>query len=230
MLYKRIFQSVVSTGLFFICLNANANLIVNGGFEATDVADGRWAWFSSDFVDGWSGSNIEIWDSLQKFESYEGEQHAELNSHPSDGGAFSIFQSFETQIGTAYDVSFAYSARSNTNEAFLFELTSEDMSIYASIIDDHEVKTWFTFNMSFVAIDVLTTISFTSVTPYARTVGNFLDDISVTAQYSLQALRAVQEASAVPEPFSLLVFVIASVFLLVSQSRFRPAIRRISSP
>ena len=165
--------------LFTLCLMSQplplmANLIQNGGFEDTAVSSNSWAWFYASDVLGWSGSNIEIWDSFQGFSAFEGTQHAELNAHPSNGQAFSIYQSFNTQVGASYDLSFAYSARSSINEAFLLNLYAADnSSLVSTLLDDHEVRKWSLFNTSFVAIDLTTTLRFTSVTPNSGTVGNF---------------------------------------------------------
>ena len=176
---------------------SQAGLIVNGGFEETDVADGSWRWFSSSDVDGWDGSNIEIWDSLTKFESYEGEQHAELNAHGSKG-AFSIFQTFSTDAYASYDVSFAYAARRSNSEAFLFEVLDEaGNSFFSKEINDHTVKSWSTFDWSFTALTDFTTIRFTTIN--TGTYGNFLDDVNVVASSNLfpGAPTAVSEPSGI---------------------------------
>ncbi|PKG96670.1 hypothetical protein [Paraglaciecola sp. MB-3u-78] len=165
--------------LIGVVTSASANLINNGGFEETHVNKNSWKWFKSSNINGWDGSNIEIWDRFGNFDAYEGEQHAELNSHSSNGDPFAIFQTIETEIGALYDVSFAYSARSNTRESFLFDLSSFNKAFLSVIVDDHQVKTWSLFNIRFEAIDLFTTIGFTSITPSTGTVGNFLDNISV---------------------------------------------------
>lgn len=176
---------------------SQAGLIINGGFEDTHVADGNWRWFSSSNVDGWEGSNIEIWDSLTKFESYEGEQHAELNAHGSTG-AFSIFQTFSTDVNASYDVSFAYAARRSNSEAFLFEVLDDaGSSLFSKEINDHTVKSWSTFDWTFSATSVLTTIRFTTIN--TGTYGNFLDDVDVVASSNLfpSAPTAVSEPSGI---------------------------------
>jgi hypothetical protein len=194
-----------------ICSPVMANLIQNGGFEDTAVSRNSWAWFYASDVVGWSGSNIEIWDSFQGFSAFEGSQHAELNAHPSNGQAFSIFQSFTTLIGATYELSFAYSARSSNNEAFLLSLyAGNSTELVSTLIDDHEVKKWSLFNSSFVATDLTTTLRFTSVTPYSGTVGNFLDDIKVTES----PRRFAGFTAQVPEPGSMLLVIIGLTFLL----------------
>ena len=163
-----------------LSFSANANLLVNGGFETPNVNNGSWKYFSSSDVDGWNGSNIEIWDHLNHVNPFEGEQFAELNSHPGTGQAFTIFQNFATVEGQWYNVSFAYRARSNSNEAFSAEINGNS-NIEIWLIDDHNTSDWSTFSASFVADSILSSISFTTITPSTGTVGNFIDDVKVSA-------------------------------------------------
>lgn len=161
-----------------LALNAQANLIVNGGFEDNNVAPGNWAYFPSASVNGWEGDNIEIWDSFGGVVAPEGTRHAELNAHPFDGTVFSIYQSFATVIGQTYDVSFFYGARENSSEQFSFSAGS-----LAALLNDHVVGSWKQFIGSFVATGTISTITFTSFDN--STVGNFLDDVVVTARVSV---------------------------------------------
>jgi hypothetical protein len=173
---------LVALNCLFISSLAMANLIQNGGFEDTAVNNNSWAWFHSSDVDGWQGSNVEIWHNYGNFASYQGSQHAELNAHPSDGNAFVLFQSFATVIGNTYDLSFVYAARSNTDEAFSVNVQSGSNSpLVNNVIDDHIVRVWSAFNVQFEATDLLTTLTFTSITPYSGTVGNFIDSVQVVA-------------------------------------------------
>ena len=205
------------TLLFLLCIafcqNAYANLILNGGFEDPQVPDRSWQWFTSDQVVGWEGSNIEIWDSLNRFEAYQGEQHAELNAH-GQSGPFSIFQSFATNLGETYEVSFAYAARRNQSEAFNFDITDASNSIlFTSLLNQHRVKNWSTFNTRFVATSALTTIRFTTVNQGSY--GNFLDAVSVvtSSQPSLAAFRQ----SNVPEPSTIMLILLAIALLAVKR-------------
>lgn len=178
-----------------ISTTANAGLIVNGGFENNDVNGGAggWEWYTSSNVDGWDGSNIEIWDDFGSIGPYEGDKHAELNAHPSNGDAFSIFQTFSTIQGASYDLFFAYGARRSNNESFQVELQGAG-SLLDQLINDHTVNVWNTFSHSFIADSLSTTLRFTSVTPETGTVGNFLDAISVVQT----------DPVTVPEPGTLL--------------------------
>ena len=137
-----------------LATSANANLIINGGFEKEAVSDGSWRYFLSSAVDGWEGDNIEIWDDLNHVSAYEGEQHAELNAHPSDGTTFSIFQDFQTVANQAYSVSFAYRARRSNDEAFQFDLTSGSSSLLSELITDHTTSEWSVFNANFIGTGV----------------------------------------------------------------------------
>ena len=193
--------------------SANANLIVNGGFEDNNVSNNNWEWFTSDNVLGWEGSNIEIWDQYQSFNAFEGRQYAELNAHTSDGQAFSIFQSFTTNIGEFYNVSFAYSARINANEAFKFDLFNNNTHLFSQVISDHTVKNWSVFNLIFQATTDETTLMFTTVTPANATVGNFLDDVVVTS--GNQTFITTQ----VPEPHTLLLFSLALFGFTISRKK-----------
>lgn len=191
---------VVIAGLFFVN-TVSANLVVNGSFEDNELRFNTWKWFDSSNVAGWGGSNIEIWHHLFKFQSYEGSQHAELNAHSGKGQAYSIFQTISTEIGSVYDFSFAYSARSNTNEAFQVDVISGKTNIYSQLVTDHTVKTWSVFDDDFTAVAAETVLMFTSVTPSTGTLGNLLDDVKVTARPTI-----AKAATQVAEPYSPLLF------------------------
>lgn len=181
-MYKLVKGSIVLVLGLVLAASANANLIVNGSFEDNDVADGTWQYFAATDVNGWEGSNIEIWDSLNGVVSADGEQHAELNAHPY-ATQFSIFQDFATVVGQSYDVSFFYRARQSNAEAFAYSVGS-----LMGELTDHVVGSWSQFQGSFIASSTVSQIRFTSITN--GTVGNFLDGVVVTAS--------------VPEPGSLI--------------------------
>lgn len=187
---------VAILAIAFMSSFAHANLILNGGFEDNSVDDNRWKWFISDDVNNWTGSNIEIWDSLLGVHAYEGENHAELNAHPYTGNVFTIFQTFTTMANEVYDLGFAYRARRNNNEAFRVEVVNDSSTIFSALIDDHTTSSWELFSGSFTATDTQTTLKFTSVTPSTSTVGNFLDAISVERSFDTQP-AAVSSPNAV---------------------------------
>ena len=188
---KNLFKNIVLTGAMMAAsASASAGLIVNGSFENNDIRNNSWSWFSSDQVDGWNGSNIEIWDSLQNFASFDGDQHAELNAHGPNQGAWSVYQSFMTVANQSYDVSFAYASRRSGGEAFLFEILDDTNNVlFSQLIDDHLQKSWQVFETQFDAVSFQSTLRFTSQN--SGTYGNFLDAVDVSA-------------AEIPEPMTLI--------------------------
>jgi len=176
-------------GLFFGALllaagTTSANLIGNGSFENPNIAPGTWEYFEgADTVDvpDWEGNSIEIWDSgMVSFEAKEGDQFAELNAHPDLGSDFGIYQDFSTVTGQWYDLSFAYRARVNSLEVFSVAVTDMIINNLSETMDDHTTSGWSVYEGSFKATSASSRLKFASVAPDG-TLGNFLDDVSVTA-------------------------------------------------
>lgn len=166
----------------------HASLIVNGSFENNNIRANSYKAFSAGTVSGWDGTNMELWDNFKNFAAYDGDQYIELNAHGVNG-AYSIFQSITTTQGNVYDISFAYAARSNTNESFLFEvIDGSNETVFSQIIDDHTVKTWSVFETSFVALSDITEFRFTSIT--SGTVGNLVDALTVTTAPAVLTLAS----------------------------------------
>jgi hypothetical protein len=170
---------------------AHSNLIVNGGFESPDISSG-WT-YGADPSGSWQGDNIEVWASgFSGVDSYEGNQHAELNAHSYDGTVWSIYQSFDSMLAEVYNISFAYRARQNSSEAFRVTLHDSNGTILDDLIDDHVTGQWNYFADSFLGTGNEITLTFTSVNPATGTAGNFLDGVQVTSN--------------VPEPSTLVLF------------------------
>ena len=75
-----------------------ANLLVNGSFEASTVAAGRWASFSS--IPGWTGltgGTIELWNSLNNVKATNGSNFGELDFMGARDG---LLPDREDQCGT----------------------------------------------------------------------------------------------------------------------------------
>jgi len=180
-------MSVMLITLTFLSSTVYASLIINGSFEDNDVPFGSWRWFSSDNVNGWRGSNIEIWDHLGGEQAYHGNQFAELNAHPKPSKAFSIYQDFQTIVGQPYYVQFAYQARRlSKKESFRWEILdlsdSEPSILISTVLEDHTTKGWSALNASFVAESNSSRLQFTTIKPSVFTQGNLLDDVKITAQ------------------------------------------------
>lgn len=181
--------------LLFIS-SASANLIVNGGFEENSPTvalggGGGWKYYAAGDLNGWDGSNIELWGT-HGIKSYEGGYHAELNAHGQRGGVWSISQTFGTIAGQTYNLFFAYSARLS-NSAGSIESFSVNVDNFYTQIDDHTVGSWSTFLGSFVADDNFATLTFSSISQHRWTYGNFLDDIRVSGNPSVQSFSTVSE-------------------------------------
>ena len=170
---------LIATALLSASGLAHSNLIVNGGFEDHTITSG-WT-YGPDASGGWEGDNLEIWATgFLNVVSYEGMRHAELNAHPHHQDVWSIYQSFDTVVGQLYEVSFAYRARRNDSEKFRFEII-DGTSLIDEVMHEHHTNDWSVFNDTFIGTGNPTKLKFTSIYPYAGTVGNFIDDVSVTS-------------------------------------------------
>ena len=170
--------------------SSQAGLILNGDFENNPLNAGSWRWFNSSQVDGWQGSNIEVWHALNGVLAPSGNHFIELNAHGSNSGSWSISQTFATEVGHEYLLSFFYRARANNNEKFNVSVADVNW-----LLDDHTTSDWLWFNQRFVANSDSTSLQFTALN--AGTVGNFLDGVQVSSLPSLQV---------VPAPASLAMF------------------------
>lgn len=161
---------------------ASANLLVNGGFEqspALNQAGGGWGYFDPSQVTGWESedNNIEIWNSgFNGVAAHEGNQFAELNAHPETGNAFTLFQDIVTSIGTSYELSFAYRARSGQES---FNVAAGNLN---ENVSNTNTTSWTIYTAMFTASSELTRLMFTSIDPETETLGNFLDEVAVVSK------------------------------------------------
>lgn len=153
--------------------SVQASVITNGNFEDNVIGNNSWRWFGADQVNGWDGSNLEIWRGFAGVQAYSGQQFIELNAHGANQGAWSIFQTLNTVSGSRYQLTFAYRARANSNETFSVSVADLNQSL-----TDHVTGEWRMFTGFFTAGNTSSLLRFTSGT--AGTVGNFIDDIQIT--------------------------------------------------
>lgn len=182
----KLIKTAALAGALGLAGTANAALITNGSFEENTVTSAYgWQAFLSSDVNGWDGSNIELWNNTRGVAAHEGSQFAELNAHPSQTTRFSIYQDFNTYAGQTYSVSFAYQARDNDAESFMASISGSSSSILDSIVDwtlsDHTTDGWSVFSATFQAQASQSRIAFTSLDPIGDTTGNFLDNVQVAA-------------------------------------------------
>jgi len=84
---------------------ANANLLVNGSFEADAQAAGTWNIYPS--LTGWTGlNNIELRNNVAG-QASDGVNFVELDTNSNN----SMYQSINTVLGQVYTLSFDYSGR-----------------------------------------------------------------------------------------------------------------------
>jgi Protein of unknown function (DUF642)/PEP-CTERM motif len=84
---------------------AQANLVVNGGFENPNQAAGTWSIYTS--IPGWTLTpDVEIRNAVAGT-AYEGSNYAELDTYANSV----ISQTISTIAGAVYEISFAYSPR-----------------------------------------------------------------------------------------------------------------------
>jgi len=108
----RLRNSVAVMCLALAPMTAQANLIVNGGFEDPVLPDPSWNVFAG--ISGWSttsGPGIEIQRNVAG-SPFEGEQFVELDSFSNSG----MSQSVATTGSASYLLSFAYSPRPNVGD------------------------------------------------------------------------------------------------------------------
>lgn len=86
---------------------ASADLIVNGSFEAPPIPNPSYSIFTS--IPGWttsSGPGIELQNNVAG-SPFDGSQFVELDSSANSA----MYQDLATEVGQAYNLSFAYSPR-----------------------------------------------------------------------------------------------------------------------
>jgi len=191
-----------------ISTGAHANLIQNGGFEdiGSSTAIGgygsasTWQIYSS--IPEWDATRtMEVWTNDFIIPAYEGNNVIELNAHPSHGqSAFSISQSFVTDIGQEYELSFAGRKRQkNSDEAF-----SVAVGDLAESIHNQAWGTWTEYSYTFTATSIESTLIFTSLDHQRDTTGNVFDAVSITS---------------VPEPGPLALLSAGLIGLVISRKK-----------
>jgi hypothetical protein len=185
--------SVISLAVIF-STGVQANLIQNGSFEDVTGSNAignygstsTWQIYSS--IPEWGASrNMEIWTDNFIVPAYDGANVLELNGHPGTGsGAFSILQSFATVVGQQYELSFAGRKRQNSTEEFSVSvgtLVGSDLGNLALDYDinSHSFGAWTDFSYMFEAIDIMSTLRFSSLDRIDDTTGNLLDDVSIVS-------------------------------------------------
>lgn len=188
---------------------AQANLIINGGFESPDIATGTFAILGT--IPGWSttfGAGIEIQDHVAG-SPFEGDQHVELDSVGNSGMVQTVVP---TVAGTGYRFSFAYSPRPGVSLAS----NPIDVLVNGVLIDTVSASgigltdtSWTIHSYLVSAVGTSTAIEFRA-TGTSDSLGGYLDDVRFDVN--------------VPEPAG--VALVLTGLLALALTRRRPAGRR----
>jgi hypothetical protein len=191
---------------------AQANLVVNGGFEDSSVGNGTSAMFTS--IAGWTGDpSIELQNHIVRA-PFAGNNLAELDTNMNSA----MSQNIGTVAGQTYEISFEYAPRSGTSassngfkflwDGVMIDNIAEDSSNLAD-------TSWKKFTFNEVATGAQSRIEFSAAgTSGSR--GGFLDDVQANAVDPVTA--------AVPEPRTLALFGAGLVAVAVVKRRRGKAI------
>ena len=190
---------------------AQANSIVNGGFENPDIAAGTFSVFAA--IPGWTttfGSGIEIQDHIAG-SPYEGNQFAELDSFSNSGMIQTIIG---TIPGAPYTLSFAYSPRPGRPN------TTNGIEVYfgGQLLDTLQMSgvglantSWTLFNYSVTASGATSAIEFRAIGA-SDSLGGYLDSVSFEA-------AAVPESSVLPLLSTGILALATMMFAMAGQHR-----------
>ncbi len=156
--------------------SANANLITNGSFEANAQANSTWHIYNN--LTGWTGGRggIELRNNVAG-KAYEGKNYVELDTTANS----SMSQSFNTLLGQAYVLSFAYSPRegvATSSNGIQVLWNGADLGTFAGT-GAASGNVWEVETLNVFGTGGLTTLSFKSV-GRSDSYGGSLDSVSLT--------------------------------------------------
>lgn len=154
---------------------ASTNLLTNGSFDSDVQAAGSWSIKSN--LTGWTGGayGVELRDAIAGT-AYDGGNFIELDTTANS----SISQTFATNVGQTYLLSFVYAARPD-NKGAASDGISWSAGNMSNVAFGQDTNTaWTMMSASFVATGTSTTLSFKAMGT-SDSFGTSLDDVSVTA-------------------------------------------------
>lgn len=157
--------------------SASTNLVTNGSFEANAQANPSWNIYSN--LIGWTGGSagIELRNNVAG-SAYDGQNYVELDTTANS----SISQSFNTVLGQAYVLSFAYSPRERvaaSSNGIRVLWNGADLGTFTGV-GAASGNVWQVETLNLFGTGGLTTLSFQAV-GLSESYGGSLDSINVTA-------------------------------------------------
>lgn len=185
---RRPFPVLPGIMLLLCASNCMGNLIINGGFEQSEVG-GTWAIY--DAIPGWTleaGPSIELQRGVGGWTAFEGEQWLELDSDENGGawfegelGSSTIAQEIDTVAGERYRLGFAFSARPGVEDNHLLiefdgEVVFDGTASGLGLSD----TAWEYFELVVTASSDLTSLRLSDLST-SDTLGTLVDAVSLTA-------------------------------------------------
>lgn len=173
-----------------------ANLLVNGSFEASPVASGRWAGFSS--IPGWTaltGGTIELWNNLNNVKATDGSTFGELDFLGARDG---FYQSVKTVAGQSYELTFDARSRPGfTGSTTTMEVLWNDQ-VVASVVPGTAGSDWKAFSFSVTGTGGEDRLTFREASDQgADGLGALYDNVSLVAVGTARAAQPALQQSAV---------------------------------
>ncbi|WP_020404998.1 DUF642 domain-containing protein [Hahella ganghwensis] len=193
-------KSIIS-GMFLalsVAGSAQANLILNGDFEDTQLSGNSWTVFDS--IPGWQttmGHSIEVQRNTI-VSAQSGDQYVELDSYANSA----MTQSLNLKAGTRYELSFYYMPRTDNDnndngigvywDVFNGDFASFDPMNEIISIDNmqrRDMANWTEYTLMLEAPSELMALSFAGL-GNSNSVGGFIDNVSLQAVPEPAALAA----------------------------------------
>ncbi|WP_423594538.1 DUF642 domain-containing protein [Roseateles sp. MS654] len=186
---KRLIAATLTAAPLF-ALAAPVNLLNNGSFESTAVANG--SWLNTSTVAGWTVGphGLEIRDNVAG-RAFDGSNFVELDTTTNSW----ISQSLNTVAGLTYTLSFSFANRPDHQGANSNGL-EWSIGTLSGTVGKNTVTSWDSFSTTFTGTGSAMTLRF-GANGRSDSFGTSLDNVGVFA------VNAGGNAAAVPEPHSL---------------------------